>query len=132
MSSGEMFRYKTRISPLLQSMLLQGLEKVKESMDNSDWLMAWQRLKSLHIISPPQIRKEVQSEIDSLIGQINVTIQSQDDLDRFTRVTGQTVKLSRLLRENVPKIFLSITDKLYAGGYMESVAEYRKGHELEY
>ena len=108
---------KPRITPLLQHELTRQLAKTTDALDYGDIALGFRCLKTLIIISPPEVKKRVLPNWDLMEAQIEKarTIRKVDL--KQTR-TSQKLQVTAILRQNLRPLLNQVMNLLYDGGFL--------------
>jgi len=122
-----------KISPLLQSQLVEQVSAIRQSMDGEYWEFAWRATKTLIRMLNEKDGDALMKDAEVIEKQIsNVVVQNRRS-DRILNMKMHKNVKRQVLVQELPKLFRKIMVTLYEGGYMEDqgVQPRYRGKRLE-
>jgi len=126
MTELEKVRQVSKITPILQALLISQIKYIIEELNAQEYFHAWIGLRSLILSSPPEVKKKEIQEFEKVQEMIN-KIAADKQLDRYQQFTTQAYRINHYVQAHVLRLFEETMEILYKKGYLEKYREFPTG-----
>jgi DNA-binding transcriptional regulator GbsR (MarR family) len=123
----EKVRQVSKITPVLQSLLIMQIKNIVELLNAEEYYRAWISLRSLIITAPPEVKKKEIDEFRKVQTEIN-KILNDKQLDRAQQAYTQAFRVNRYVQTHVLRLAEETMEILYKKGYLEKFREFPTGN----